>query len=112
VVQDAGSGEVIMVAWADRRALTLTLETGESHFWSRRRRELWHKGGTSGNVQRVVEAALDCDHDTVLLRVTPAGPACHTGETSCFRPVASGGAVWRPAGDGPTSAAPAVGPAT
>jgi phosphoribosyl-AMP cyclohydrolase len=101
-----------MVAWADCEALTLTLETGEAHFWSRSRRELWHKGGTSGNVQRVLEAALDCDHDTVLLRVAPAGPACHTGETSCFRPGASGGAVWRRARDRPTDAAPAGDPAT
>jgi phosphoribosyl-AMP cyclohydrolase len=92
VVQDAARGEVLMVAWADAQALALTLSTGEAHFWSRSRRELWHKGGTSGNVQRVLSARLDCDHDTVLLAVTPAGPACHTGEVSCFRDGASGGA--------------------
>lgn len=92
VVQDAASGEVLMVAWANAEALALTLQTGEAHFWSRSRKELWHKGGTSGNVQRVLTARLDCDHDTVLLGVAPAGPACHTGAVSCFRDEASGAA--------------------
>jgi phosphoribosyl-AMP cyclohydrolase len=92
-VQDAATGEVLMVAYADAQALTATLATGEAHFWSRSRHELWHKGGTSGNVQRVLTASLDCDHDAVLLRVEPAGPACHTGAVSCFRAEASGGAV-------------------
>lgn len=82
-----------MVAWADAEAMAATLRTGEAHFWSRSRRELWHKGGTSGNVQRVREVALDCDRDTVLLLVDPAGPACHTGATSCFRAEASEGAT-------------------
>lgn len=72
VVQDAASGEVLMVAWANAEALAMTLQTGEAHFWSRSRKELWHKGGTSGNVQRVLSARLDCDHDTVLLAVAPA----------------------------------------
>jgi len=96
VVQDAAGGEVLMVAYANAEALAATLATGEAHFWSRRRRELWHKGGTSGSVQRVLAARLDCDHDTVLLLVRPAGPACHTGEVSCFRHGASGGAVVEP----------------
>ena len=93
VVQAADDGEVLMVAYANEEALRATLATGEAHFWSRSRRELWHKGGTSGNVQRVLTASLDCDHDAVLLGVEPAGPACHTGAVSCFRPEASGGAV-------------------
>ena len=78
-----------MVAYANEEALGATLRTGEAHFWSRSRRELWHKGGTSGNVQRVVSVRLDCDHDAVLLAVEPAGPACHTGAVSCFRDDAS-----------------------
>lgn len=82
-----------MAAWADAEAMTATFATGEAHFWSRSRRELWHKGGTSGHVLRVRTARLDCDHDTVLLSVEPAGPACHTGAVSCFRDEASGGAV-------------------
>lgn len=98
VVQEAGGGEVLMVAYADRDALAATLATGEAHFWSRRRRELWHKGATSGNVLRVRSARLDCDHDAVLLAVDPAGPACHTGAVSCFRDEASGGAVAEPVG--------------
>jgi len=93
VVQDARSGEVLMVAYANADALGATLATGEAHFWSRSRRELWHKGGTSGNVQRVETVRLDCDHDAVLLAVTPAGPACHTGAVSCFREAANGGAT-------------------
>jgi phosphoribosyl-AMP cyclohydrolase / phosphoribosyl-ATP pyrophosphohydrolase len=84
VVQDARTGEVLMMAWMNAEAWRLTQETGETHFWSRSRQALWHKGETSGNIQRVVEIRLDCDADTVLLRVEPAGPACHTGERSCF----------------------------
>lgn len=97
VAQDATSGEVLMLAYANAEALRLTLATGEAHFWSRSRRELWRKGATSGNVLRVVAVALDCDHDAVLLRVVPAGPACHTGAVSCFRPEANGGACLEPA---------------
>ena len=93
VVQDARSGEVLMVAYANAEALGATLATGEAHFWSRSRRELWHKGGTSGNVQRVATVRLDCDHDAVLLGVAPAGPACHTGAVSCFHDAANGGAT-------------------
>ena len=84
MVQDAQSGAVLMLAYMNEEALRLTLKTGETHFWSRRRQELWHKGATSGNVQRVREVRVDCDADTILLKVDPAGPACHTGEYSCF----------------------------
>jgi len=84
VVQDAASGQVLMVAWMNAEALELTLATGETHFWSRSRGELWHKGATSGNVQRVVHLWTDCDADTLLVQVEPAGPACHTGAVSCF----------------------------
>ncbi len=84
VVQDAESGEVLMVAYMNRDALRLTVETGEAHFWSRSRAELWHKGATSGNRQIVREIRVDCDQDTILLKVEPLGPACHTGERSCF----------------------------
>ena len=84
VVQDARSGAVLMLAYMNKVALRLTQETGEAHFWSRSRKELWHKGATSGNVQRVREVLIDCDADTILLKVDPAGPACHTGEYSCF----------------------------
>jgi phosphoribosyl-ATP pyrophosphohydrolase/phosphoribosyl-AMP cyclohydrolase len=73
-----------MVAWANHAALERTLEVGETHFWSRSRQELWHKGATSGNTQRVVSLHADCDGDTILARVVPDGPACHTGETTCF----------------------------
>jgi phosphoribosyl-AMP cyclohydrolase len=84
IAQDAKTGEVLMVAWMNREALRLTRETGEAHFWSRSRQELWRKGATSGNVLRVQEIRVDCDADTLLLRVAPAGPACHTGARSCF----------------------------
>ena len=84
IVQDAQSGVVLMLAYMNAEALRLTEEIGEAHFWSRSRKELWHKGATSGNVQRVREILIDCDADTILLKVDPAGPACHTGEYSCF----------------------------
>jgi phosphoribosyl-ATP pyrophosphohydrolase/phosphoribosyl-AMP cyclohydrolase len=84
VVQDAKTLQVLMVAWMNAEALAKTQESGETWFWSRSRGELWHKGGTSGHVQRVVEIRYDCDADTLLVSVEPAGPACHTGETSCF----------------------------
>lgn len=83
VAQDVATGAVLMVAHADREALEHTLQTGEMHYRSRSR-GLWHKGGTSGNVQRVVSLTADCDADAVLARVVPAGPACHNGTTSCF----------------------------
>lgn len=84
VVQDASNGRVLMVAWMNAESLALTQTTGEAVFWSRSRGELWHKGATSGNVMHVVEIRVDCDADTLLLSVHPAGPACHTGATSCF----------------------------
>lgn len=84
IVQDAETQEVLMMAYMNRESLQLTLEKGETHFWSRSRGELWHKGETSGNVQRVVEIRVDCDADTLLIRVQPAGPACHTGNQTCF----------------------------
>jgi len=84
IVQDAETKEVLMLAYMNAESLRLTVETGETWFWSRSRGELWHKGATSGNVQRVVEIRVDCDVDTLLIRVQPAGPACHTGERSCF----------------------------
>lgn len=84
VVQDSGTGAVLMVAWMNREALALTSATGETHFWSRSRCELWHKGATSGNTQRVAEIRVDCDGDVLLVRVVAAGPACHTGAASCF----------------------------
>lgn len=84
VVQDATTNAVLMVAWMNADALHLTEQTGEAHFWSRSRGELWHKGATSGNTMRVVDLRVDCDTDTLLLRVVPAGPACHTGAISCF----------------------------
>ena len=84
VMQDATTNEVLTLAYANREAVEKTLATGEAHFYSRSRGELWHKGETSGNTQRVVEVRLDCDGDALLYRVDPAGPACHTGERTCF----------------------------
>lgn len=84
IVQDAATMEVLMLAYMNQESLRLTIETGETVFWSRSRKELWHKGATSGNVQRVVEIRVDCDRDTLLVRVQPAGPACHTGSRTCF----------------------------
>jgi len=84
IVQDADSGQVLMLAWMNAEALQRTQASGQSHFWSRSRQEPWHKGSTSGNTQQVVEMRIDCDRDTILLRVRPSGPACHTGQTSCF----------------------------
>lgn len=84
VVQDATTGRVLMVAYMNRDSLDKTRETGQVHFWSRSRDELWHKGATSGNVMNVVRMGADCDRDCLLVEVTPAGPACHTGAPSCF----------------------------
>src|SRR5258708_25898354 len=83
IAQDSATGDVLMVAHADREALERTIASGEMHYRSRTRGP-WHKGATSGNVQRVVSLTLDCDGDAVLARVAPAGPACHTGQRSCF----------------------------
>ena len=84
IVQDAGSKEVLMLAFMNAEALRLTLEKGETVFWSRSRQELWHKGATSGNVQKLVSLRYDCDADALLALVQPAGPACHTGQYTCF----------------------------
>ena len=85
IVQDHASGRVLMLAYINRESWDKTLETGEAHFWSRSRRELWHKGGTSGNVQKIREIFADCDNDTVLFRVEQVGgAACHLGYESCF----------------------------
>src|SRR5690349_2988525 len=84
VVQDAHTREVLTVAYMNKEALQLTLERNETYFWSRSRQQLWHKGETSGNFQKVVRVSLDCDSDAVLVEVEPSGPACHTGAYSCF----------------------------
>ena len=87
VVQDARTRGVLMLAYMNAESLKRTLETGETWFWSRSRAQLWHKGETSGNTQRVADVLLDCDGDALVVRVEPAGPACHTGHTSCFHNV-------------------------
>jgi phosphoribosyl-AMP cyclohydrolase len=84
IVQDVETNEVLMLAYMNEGSLRLTLERGETYFWSRSRQEIWHKGATSGNIQRVVDVYVDCDADTLLVKVQPAGPACHTGERTCF----------------------------
>jgi phosphoribosyl-AMP cyclohydrolase len=84
IVQDAGSGEVLMMAWMDEPALRRTLETGQTHFYSRSRRSAWHKGATSGHVQEVVSIHVDCDADVVLIKANQIGGACHEGYRSCF----------------------------
>ena len=84
VIQDANTQQVLMMAYMNRDSLTRTLEIGETVFWSRSRNELWHKGETSGNIQKVRAVYVDCDGDTLLIQVDPAGAACHTGEVSCF----------------------------
>jgi len=88
IVQDVSTRQVLMMAWMNAESLRRTLAIGETVFWSRSRQAFWHKGATSGNTQRVVELRADCDGDTLLVLVEPAGPACHTGEISCFfRPI-------------------------
>jgi phosphoribosyl-ATP pyrophosphohydrolase/phosphoribosyl-AMP cyclohydrolase len=84
IAQDVATGDVLTLAYANREAVEKTLSSGEGHYYSRSRSELWRKGATSGNTQRVVEVKLDCDEDALLYRVEPRGPACHTGHTSCF----------------------------
>ncbi len=94
VASHAATGALLMVAHMNSAALQATLATGEAHYWSRSRGEVWHKGATSGNTQRVVEVRIDCDQDAVWLTVEPAGPACHTGQGSCFyRSVSSDGSL-------------------
>jgi phosphoribosyl-ATP pyrophosphohydrolase/phosphoribosyl-AMP cyclohydrolase len=84
IVQDVNTKQVLMMAYMSPESLQRTIETGETVFWSRSRSELWHKGATSGNTQKVRELYVDCDGDTLLVLVEPAGPACHTGALSCF----------------------------
>ena len=84
VIQDTTTKDVLMVAWMNAESLQKTLGSGETWFWSRSRQELWHKGATSGNIQKVMEIRYDCDSDTLLVLVEPAGPACHTGNQTCF----------------------------
>ena len=84
IVQDAETKEILMMAYMNQESLQLTFEKGETVFWSRSRNKLWHKGATSGNIQSVVEIRVDCDADTLLVFVNPAGAACHTGERTCF----------------------------
>jgi len=90
VVQDAQTGRVLTVAWMNRDALGRTLATGQTWFWSRSRKELWNKGATSGNTQQVTGVATDCDSDAIVVSVVPAGPACHTGQVTCFHVPVSG----------------------
>lgn len=90
IVQDASSGRVLTLAWLNRESLERTIAEGETWFWSRSRQELWHKGATSGNTQTVRSMRLDCDGDAVTILVDPAGPACHTGDESCFHRPLSG----------------------
>lgn len=84
VIQDAQSKRVLMFAWMNRESLQLTLETRQTHFWSRSRGALWHKGASSGNTQSVISIEVDCDRDVLLAQVVPVGPACHNGTDSCF----------------------------
>ena len=84
IVQDAKTKDVLMLAWVNEEAVRRTLDSGTTWFWSRSRKEYWNKGATSGNVQKVTDVRYDCDADAVLMLVDPAGPACHTGETTCF----------------------------
>jgi phosphoribosyl-AMP cyclohydrolase len=95
IATDADSGEVLMLAWMNDEALRLTLETGLAHYWSRSRQSLWKKGETSGQLQAVVEARIDCDQDAIWLKVRPGGDggACHTGRKSCFYRVIENGAL-------------------
>ena len=91
VVQDASTGDVLTLAYVNRESLSRTLEQGETWFWSRSRGELWHKGETSGNVQRVRQVVADCDGDALVILVEPKGPACHEGSASCFHNEVEGG---------------------
>ena len=107
IVQDAATGAVLMLAWMNAEALRLTRETGVVHFWSRSRGALWKKGETSGNTLTALELRLDCDRDAILVRARPAGPACHTGATTCFFTLGDG----RTDDGVPQPAAPAGDPA-
>ncbi len=113
IVQDASTHAVLMLAWMNEEAHRLTVATGVVHFWSRSRQALWKKGETSGNTLTLVEMRLDCDRDALLVRVTPAGPTCHTGTTSCFFRVADDAAAAQgedhPAGERHDDGVPAAG---
>ena len=89
IAQDAGTGEVLMLAWMNAEALQLTIDTGRAVYWSRSRKALWRKGDTSGHEQHVAEVRVDCDQDAVLLKVRQTGAACHTGRRSCFYRIAT-----------------------
>ena len=94
IVQDAETGEVLMMAWMDRSAVARTIETAQTYFYSRSRKSAWHKGGTSGHIQQVEEMRVDCDADVLLIRVRQVGGACHEGYRSCFfRRVAADGTL-------------------
>ena len=112
VAQDAGRGDVLMVAWANREAVEATLREGVVHFWSRSRGSLWRKGETSGNTLTLVSLHADCDGDTLLARVRPAGPSCHTGEATCFGAGAAPDAVPHRAAEEGTVPADAAPPST
>jgi phosphoribosyl-AMP cyclohydrolase len=84
IVIDDRTKQVLMMAYVNEESFNLSLKTRQTWFWSRSRKELWHKGATSGNTQQIVSIDIDCDEDTLLMKVIPAGPACHTGHTSCF----------------------------
>ena len=99
VVQDAHTRLVLMLAYMNAESLKRTLGTGETWFWSRSRAQLWHKGETSGHTQRVVDVFLDCDGDALVVRVEPAGPACHTGQTTCFHNVIQDSSAYRENGE-------------
>jgi len=103
ISQDIATGDVLTLAYANREAVEKTLASGEAHFYSRSRAELWRKGATSGNTQRVVEVRLDCDGDALLYRVEPRGPACHTGERTCFFTTLAGEGVGVAVGEGGAS---------
>ena len=100
IAQDAATGDVLTLAYANREAVEKTLASGEAHYYSRSRSELWRKGATSGNTQKVVEVRLDCDGDALLYMVEPSGPACHTGEKSCFYTSLAGEGVGAAGDDG------------
>ena len=106
IAQDAETGTVLTLAYANREAMQRTLESGEAHYYSRSRGELWRKGETSGNTQEVVEVRVDCDGDALLYRVLPSGPACHTGEESCFFTTLAGNEVGVAIEDLETNATP------
>jgi phosphoribosyl-ATP pyrophosphohydrolase/phosphoribosyl-AMP cyclohydrolase len=108
VMQDAETGEVLTLAYANREAVEKTLESGEAHFYSRSRGSLWRKGETSGNTQKVAEVRLDCDSDSLLYKVHPEGPACHTGEHSCFYTTLAGEGVGVEGGTSGTETAGAM----